>query len=214
MKEIVIFGTGGHAKVIYDILLKQNKYKVVGFVSQNENLNDFLTLPHYKQSQLATLNVNAGVVAIGDNHVRSEVVALIQKTKASFEFVTAVHPSAQLAHGVKIGAGSVVMANVCINSDSQIGEHCILNTASSVDHDCVMGSFSSIAPKAVTGGNVSIGQFSAVSIAAVVKHGIKIGQHAVIGAAAVVLKDVPDFKVAYGNPCKEVKNRKAGDKYL
>lgn len=214
MTSVVIFGTGGHAKVVYDILLKQKKYAVAGFVTNDVEKQSFLGLTCFKQSELANLPVNAGVVAIGDNFTRQQLFITIKKAQPNFEFIAAVHPSAQIGQGVKIGAGTVVMANVCVNSDSVVGEHVILNTSCSVDHDCHLAEFSSLAPGVVLGGNVQVGSLTAISIGAVIKHGITIGAQSVVGAGALVLEDIGNHKVAFGNPCKIIRERKAGEKYL
>lgn len=214
MEDVIIFGTGGHAKVVYDILVKQAMYKPVAFVSLNENLTDFLGIPHLNQNKFKELKVKKGVVAIGDNSVRSSVVDFIQSQISDFEFVSAVHPSAQIGNDVKIGRGSVIMAQTAVNSGTRIGQHVILNTSSSVDHDCIIGDYSSIAPGAILGGNVKVGNFSAVSLGCHIIHGKSIGDHTVIGAGAVVIEDITDHKVAYGNPCKVIKMRQTGEKYL
>lgn len=36
--------------------------------------------------------------------------------------------------------------------------------------------------------------------------GVKIGNNVVIGAGSVVTKDIPDNKIAYGNPCRIIKD--------
>ena len=41
-RDLVIFGASGHSKVIFDIVQRQNKYKIFGFCDDNEekiNLN-------------------------------------------------------------------------------------------------------------------------------------------------------------------------------
>ena len=40
----------------------------------------------------------------------------------------------------------------------------------------------------------------------VVLPGVTIGDNVVIGAGSVVTKDIPDNSIAYGNPCRKVKN--------
>ncbi|MBY0553597.1 NeuD/PglB/VioB family sugar acetyltransferase [bacterium] len=214
MENVVIFGTGGHAKVVTDILLRQKIYKPVAFLSLNESLTTFLGLPHFHQSILPQKNFKTGVVAIGDNFIRSQVVEFIKTHIPDFKFITAVHPSAQIAGDVVLSDGTVVMANCVVNSGSNIGSHAILNTGSVVDHDCKIEQFASIAPGCVLGGNVVVGEFSAISLGANVIHGKKIGQHTVIGAGALVLEDVEGFKVAYGSPCREIRSRTQGEKYL
>ena len=157
---------------------------------------------------------DAVIVAIGANWVRSRVVERIKALVPRIRFASAVHPTAQIARNVVIGAGTVVMAGAIVNPCARIGEFCILNTACSLDHDSVMSDFSSMAPRAVTGGSVTIGAFSAIMIGATISHEVCIGEHTVIGAAATVLRDVPDRVVAYGTPARIVRRRSPEDPYL
>lgn len=214
MKEVVIFGTGGHAKVIYDILSIQKVYRVVSFISLNEVINQFKSIPHISQRDFERSGFEAGIVAVGDNFARNQVVNFIKSVKPNFEFITAVHHSSTIAADVTIGSGTVVMAGAVINSDSKIGSHVIINTASTVDHDCDIGQFSSIAPGCTLGGNVSVSEFTAVSLGSKIIHGIQIGSHTVIGAGSVVVNDIDNLKIAYGNPCRIVRSRNVGEKYL
>jgi sugar O-acyltransferase (sialic acid O-acetyltransferase NeuD family) len=154
------------------------------------------------------------LIAIGDNWKRHLVSEKVKSLLPQFQFVHVVHPSAQVARGVTIGDGSVLMAGAIVNSDSGVGRFCILNTRASLDHDSLMEDFSSLAPNAVTGGNVQIGTCSAVSLGASIIHGVKIGEHSVIGAGALVVDDIPHHSVAYGTPAKVMRKRVEGDKYL
>jgi sugar O-acyltransferase (sialic acid O-acetyltransferase NeuD family) len=212
--DIVIFGTGGHSKVVYDILIKQQKYNPVAFVSLDKGLSTFMGLPHFHQSDLFRIKQSKGIVAIGDNYARAQVSSFILEKRPDFDFVMAVHPSAQVAYGVKIGRGSVVMANTALNSETVLGENVIINTGATVDHDCKIDSFASIAPGCTLGGNVTLGAFAALSLGAKVVHNKKIGIHTVVGAGSVVLNDIADYKIAYGSPCRVIRDRKEGEKYL
>ena len=42
--------------------------------------------------------------------------------------------------------------------------------------------------------------------------GVTIGDHVVIGAGSVVTKDIPDWSVAAGNPCKVIRKITEEDK--
>ena len=61
--------------------------------------------------------------------------------------------------------------------------------------------FTQIFPRTVIGADVWIGQ------GVMVKVGVRIGTGAVIGAGSVVVKDVPAYAVAVGNPCLPIKLR-------
>lgn len=211
--DVIIFGTGGHAKVVLDTLNATGRYTPIAFVSLAD-LKSFQGLPHFHQNHFLDAKCSKGIVAIGDNWLRNQVTHFIQKQAPGFEFINAIHPTAVIAENVKIKAGTVVMANATINTGTQIGQHCIVNTSASVDHDCILGDYSSLAPAVVLGGSVQIGESSAISIAACAIHGVKVGNHTVIGAQSLVLKDVGDLSVAYGSPCRFIRNRIVGEKYL
>ncbi len=194
--DIIIIGSGGHAKVVADIIASDG----------------FLYI--CRDWPCIFRDCERGVVGIGDNDVREMVVDAIRRKYPGFGFMPAVHPRATIASSAEIGQGTVIMAGVVIGPGCVIGEHCILNTRSSLDHDSEMGDFSSLAPGATIGGNVSIGESSAICIGASVAHGIKIGMETIIGAGSTVLRDIDSYVVAYGTPAREQRGREAGDKYL
>lgn len=219
-EQILIVGASGHAKVIIDIIEKEGKYDIAGLIDGNKKVGDELL--GYKilgnESHIPEL-IKTGlefsvIIAIGDNWTRHLVKEKIKETTPNVKFASAIHPSAQLAKGVKIGKGAVIMAGAVINSDTEIGDFTIVNTNASIDHDGHMLPFSSLAPGVTVGGNVTIGSFSAVSIGAVVKHKILIGDHSVIGAGSVLLSDCENNSIMYGVPAKKIRTRDIGEKYL
>lgn len=219
-ERIVVFGASGHARVVMDICRLEGSYEVVGLLDSyksrgiaycgHEVIGSWQDLPELVSSGM----VSGAIVAIGDNWSRARIVANIRGVLPDFRFVTAVHPSAQVANDVVLGAGSVVMAGAVINPGSEIGEFCIVNTRASLDHECVMGDYSSLGPGAVVGGCVRIGAYSAIGIGAVVLQETQIGKHTVVGASSTVFKDVPEGVIAYGTPARVIRARQPGDPYL
>jgi sugar O-acyltransferase (sialic acid O-acetyltransferase NeuD family) len=211
-QKILIFGTSGQAKVVADIVEKQNQYTIAGFITE-PSLASTVGSQFFGYSILGTdrdiesLGVEYGIVALGDNEARSNVVSLIRTALPSFQFATAIHPSAQIAREVLIGEGTVIMAGACINSATSIGAHCIVNTRASVDHDCLIGDFVSINPGAELGGSVKVGSHSMIGIGASVIHGVEIGSHTWIGAGAAVVGSIKSSVVAHGVPCEVIRKR-------
>ena len=151
-ERIVVFGASGHARVVMDICRLEGSYEVVGLLDSyksrgiaycgHEVIGSWQDLPELVSSG----TVSGAIVAIGDNFSRARIVANIRGVLPDFRFVTAVHPSAQVARDVILGAGSVVMAGAVVNPGSEVGEFCIVNTRASLDHECVMGDYSSLGP--------------------------------------------------------------------
>jgi sugar O-acyltransferase (sialic acid O-acetyltransferase NeuD family) len=219
-QNIVIIGSSGHAKVVIDIVEKEGRYKIAGFLDIFEKVgkNCFGYKVLGEERDLPDLinerQLSGCIIAIGDNWGRNLLKNKIQEVAPSLEFITTIHPSAMIARGVTLGCGVVVMAGAVINSECTIGDFCVINANSLIDHDGGMGNFSSIAPGVVAGGNVKIGEFSAISIGATIIHSIEIGEHSVVGAGSIVLENVSNYVVAYGAPAKKVRERNVGDKYL
>ncbi len=220
MEEILIFGSSGHAKVVIDAVEKQGTYRIAGLVDsgkgRGEQVLGYPVLGGEPQlpAILRTVPVVGGIVAVGDNWSRAEQVQRILALVPEFKFISVIHPSSQIAHGVIIGEGTVVLAGAILNTDTQVGRHCIISTKASLDHDGFVGDYSFVAPGATTGGNVRLGDFSVLALGAGAIHGIRIGEHTVVGAGSMVLDDLPSCVVAYGVPARVRRNRTPGEKYL
>ncbi|MGG4488685.1 acetyltransferase [Metabacillus idriensis] len=218
MKKILIFGSGGHAKVVIDIVEKSNEYQILGLIDSYRPPNQSACGYQVIGDESILLNIrneiHGGIVAIGDNWVRKKVVEKILAIMPEFKFVHAVHPSAIIGSSVTIGDGTVVMGGTVINSNTSVSEHCVINTHSSVDHDCRIGRFVSIAPGSTLGGNVTVGDYTAISLGSKVIHSLMIGSHTVIGAGSTVVRDIGSNAVAYGTPAKIIRSRTIGEKYL
>lgn len=220
MKNIVLVGSSGHAKVVIDIVEKAGQYRIVGLIDGFRAVGEeTLGCPVLgNEADLPRLieahGVEGAIVAIGDNHVRGRVSGSLARDVAQLRLVSAIHPHAAIGKDTTVGPGTVVMAGAVINPGCRVGMGCIVNTNASLDHDSVMDDFASLAPRAVTGGNCRIGRFAAVGIGAVLRHRVTIGEHSVVGAGALVLGDVEPHVVAYGTPARTVRARQAGERYL
>ena len=220
MKSILIFGTGGHAKVIVDIIEKQGRFNIAGFIDDYRDKNTVIM--GYKvigdESSLKDIvfsyEIYGGIIGIGDNSIRAKARDKIIKVIPNFIFVNCIHPKSILGKDVALGEGNVVMAGAIINSSSRIKNHCILNTNSSIDHDCLISDFSSIAPNVTIGGNVKIGDYSAIGIGTNILHSVNIGCNCIIGGGSLVCHDTNENSIYYGSPSKFIRKHKIGDKYL
>jgi sugar O-acyltransferase (sialic acid O-acetyltransferase NeuD family) len=199
-QSIVVFGAGGHAKVVIDIIRQEAKFEIQAIVdpitTRTELYGYSICCDH------ADLKPGAFVVAIGDNKVRKTVFETMRT--AGWSPVAVSHPSAILAPDVEVGAGTVIMAGAVINPATIIGENCIINTGTTIDHDCQIGSHSHMAPGCNLAGTVTTGEGVFLGIGAKVIPGIKIGQWSVAGAGAVMVRDVLEDTVVVGVPARRM----------
>lgn len=149
MKKIAIYGASGHGKVVGDIA-RLNGYDDIIFI--DDSVNEHLTFADFMK-----LDIEIPIaLGIGDNKIREKLYQTC--VQRGLKVKTLVHPSAVLADNIVIGNGTVIMANVVINSDSTIGKCCILNTACVIEHDNTIGDFVHISPNTACAGGVKIDQ--------------------------------------------------------
>ncbi|MDE6847497.1 MAG: acetyltransferase [Lachnospiraceae bacterium] len=197
MKQILILGGGGHAASLADILERENKYKIAGFVV-NEHMascnikypvigtdDDLLNL-----FQRGIKNAVIGVGYLGKSNLREKLYERLKRIGFDLPFIC--DPSAIVSEHVEIGEGTSIGKGAIINAGADIGKMCIINTGAIIEHDCIVEDFSHISVGSVLCGSVRVGEASFVGANATVIHGTKIGNHCIIGAGAAVRKNVED----------------------
>ncbi|MBR6559018.1 MAG: acetyltransferase [Clostridia bacterium] len=200
MNRLIIIGAGGHGKVVADNALK-NGYTNICYIDDNAK-GDVIGFPIIGTStDIECLNDGSTdfIIGIGNNAVRKMIAE-----KYRVNWVTLIHPSAQIAFNAEIGKGSVVMANAVVNVCAKIGEHCIINTGAIVEHDNVIEDYVHISPNAALGGTVHIGDNTHVGIGATVKNNINVCSECTIGAGAVVVKNITDNGTYIGVPARKM----------
>lgn len=189
-----LYGASGHAKVIIDIIKAQGDM-IEGLVDDNPNLNELGGIPVLHDAT----KLSPFIVSIGNCKLRKMVAE-----RLNCEFATAIHPTAIISPTAIIGEGTVVMQGAIIQTEVQIGKHCIINTKASIDHECVIGDYVHIAPGCTISGDVQVGEGTWIGVGSTIIQGIRIGKNCIIGAGSVIIKDITDNSKAYGVPCKIV----------
>ena len=199
MNRLVIIGAGGHGKVIADAALKIG-YTNICYVDDHAQGN-VIGFPIIGTSEdLEHLNDGNTdfVIGIGNNTVRKAVAE-----SYTVNWVSIIHPSAQIAFHAKIGRGTVIMANAVVNVSATVGEHCIINTGAIVEHDNVIENYAHISPNVALGGTVRVGSLTHVGIGATVKNNTEICSGCTIGAGAVVVKSIIEPGTYVGVPIRK-----------
>ena len=209
-RNVIIIGAGGHAKVIADIILKNND-NLLGFLDDNKHKGEVILgypvlgkiddIYSFTDTDTDTeINSAEFIIGIGDNAVRETI-----SHKYNITWHIAVHPSASIGIDVTIGEGTAVMANAAINVSAEIGKHCIVNTGAVIEHDNIISDYVHVSPGVSVGGTVVVGKRTHVGIGAGVKNNVNIAPDCVIGAGAAVVKDIAESGVYAGIPARRIK---------
>lgn len=204
MKKVIIIGTGGHAKVIADII-QQAGDEVAGFLDPSMDVgSDYLGFPVLgNETDDYETYKNLGyyfIIGIGSNKIRKRI-----DEQLSGPWYTAIHPAANVAHGSQIGEGSAIMAGAVVNPDSSVGRHCIINTLASIDHDNQLKDYSHVSPHGALAGSVSVGCMCHIGVGASIIDGISICDNVVVGAGSVVIRDIVESGTYVSVPARKIK---------
>jgi acetyltransferase EpsM len=209
-KKLIIWGAGGHASVVADIVRQTGTHVIVGFVDDTSRRRRYRSLLGVRilgsradLKGLLRAGVRQIVIAVGDCDARLKLAAIAQAL--GFRLCAVIHPRATVAQTASIGAGTVIAAGAVVNPGAMIGENVIVNTCASVDHDCVIEDGAHVCPGAHLAGNVTVGRGAWIGIGATVIEGVRVGRGAFIGAGGVVVEDVADKVLAAGVPARVVR---------
>jgi sugar O-acyltransferase (sialic acid O-acetyltransferase NeuD family) len=217
LKNLILIGSGYHAKVIKDEVNRDKKYQVIGYVddfkkdeSKLESIRKIgrlINLRSLKKNHYC-------ILAIGQGDLREKVINKIKKLKLKVKWATIISNDTIISPDVIINEGAVIISGSVISNGTIIGKHCLINTGSKIDHDNIFEDYSSCGPGVTTGGNVKIGKSSHIGIGSTIKNNLTIEKFVVIGAGSVVVKNCKKNHVYFGNPAKKIRLIKKNENYL
>jgi len=195
---ILIYGGGGHAKSVMEIVRQLETYAIAGIVDDGlEPGISILDIPVLgTRAVLPDLLAGGvklaanGVGGIVDINVRIKIFELLET--AGFSFPALIHPRATVEPSARVAEGVQVFANAYVGSEAILQPRCMVNTNAVVSHDCEVGAYSHIAPGALLAGHVHVGERSLVGMGVTTAIGVRVGSGARVGNGAILLADVPD----------------------
>ena len=194
-RAIYIYGASGHGLVVANIA-KKSGYSDIILI--DDGANPYLSFDDIRDNN--SIDIALGV---GDNRVREKLFNRVKEY--GFKIITLIDPTAVIADSVTIGEGTIIMAGVIINPLAKIGKGVILNSASVIEHENTIEDFVHISPSVALSGNVTIKRATHIGVGTSIIQGICVGENSIVGAGSVVVRDINSNSVAYGNPCRVIR---------
>lgn len=201
-KPVVLLGSGGHARVLLDILQRSN-IEILGLVDPHRSTGSlWLDCPVLGNDEIifdlspASIELVNGIGSLpGDAGLRAQLFSHFRSR--GYRFKTLIDPLAFIAGNVVLKEGVQIMVGAIVQTGVSIGENSIINSGAIIEHDCQIGINVHIAPGSVLSGGVSVGDRGHIGTGATVIQNIRIGHDSVIGAGAVVTRDVANHQIVY-----------------
>jgi UDP-perosamine 4-acetyltransferase len=208
LEEVVILGTGSHAKVVVDIIEAMGRYEIVGLLWHDTDPSRLVRgYPIIGNEtdwpRLLEQGIRHAAIGLGgwtDNRDRRELYT--RALKAGFEIVTAQHPSAVVSQSASIGRGSTLCAGSVVNTEVAIGVNSILAIGAMVEHEAHIGDHVLLSNGVNVGGRAAVQDGALIATGATIVGGVTIGAGALVAAGAVVVSDVEPGARVFGAPAR------------
>ena len=197
-KDIYILGLDIHGAECIDIIKRDGRYNLLGYVSESDAPPDaFATYPVIGADEAASCDPAVGFIPL---HVwKSDCLR--------DRWVTLADPSAFIASSAKIGRGCVIYPNCFIGANAELGDGVLMLSSTIVNHDCVIGDRVILASNVTLAGSVRVGESAYLGQGCNIRQLLSVGPRALVGMGAVVVKDVPEGITVAGNPAGRLYTR-------
>ena len=162
MQKITLLGAGGHAVSCLDVILSSNKFKIKGYVSNNENYSftkkkiKWLGNDKYLKKINKNENVFIAFANIGKKNLKKRIKIFNKLKKLGCKFPIIKSSRSYISKNSIIGEGSIIMHDAVINANVRIGRNCIINTKSLIEHDTIIGDHAHISTGVIVNGSCKI----------------------------------------------------------
>jgi len=201
-RPLLIVGAGAHGRVVLD-LARSLGLEIAGFLDDIQPIDSLVdgrvilgTTARLREAGF--VDAFSCIVAIGNNLARRRFSNQIRSHGREPAVLT--HPSSIISGSARIGSGTVMIGGNMVFSGAVIGEDVLVDPDATIGADSRVGAGAYVCPGCHLGAGVSLGEECFLGIGAVVIPGRKIGRRAIVGAGSVVISDIPDGKLAVGNP--------------
>ena len=127
-KKLIILGSGGYGRTVYDIA-EQLGYSIT-VLDDSDQEHPLASFERYIDDDTEF------IPAFGNNEFRLQWINRIEE--AGGKLATLIHPSAYISPKAQVSTGGVILPGAIVNTRSKIGKGCIINLGAVVDHDVVI----------------------------------------------------------------------------
>lgn len=208
MRDIFIFGTGGFAREVADIVFACGD-KPILIANNISDLSAYSGgVEAIVEERIDQIKNGVFVIGIGENSTRR----LIYQRYRHLDFVNVFHPSATFGIGqralVEAGSGNIVCAGVRMTNSIKVGDFVIINLNATIGHDVQIDSFVNIAPGANISGFVHVEEGVWIGTNGAINQGsrdasLRLGSNTTVGSGSVVVKSCEADSIYVGVPARK-----------
>jgi sugar O-acyltransferase (sialic acid O-acetyltransferase NeuD family) len=210
-KDLILFGIGKIAEVVYYYAKEECGFNVVAFCvdAPFKNSETFSGLPVISFDEIADNyppDRNDMFIAIGYHDLNK-----LRETKCNeaiakgYRLVSIISPQSRLPLNVSVGWNCFIMPPALVHPCVEIKNDVFIFSGAMVAHHSVIEDHCWLTSSCNISGNVRLGANTFVAVNATIGHSVIIGQKCFLGANTLVTKNLEDEKVVIAESSKPIR---------
>jgi sugar O-acyltransferase (sialic acid O-acetyltransferase NeuD family) len=212
-KVVNIIGFNGASLAIYSDILLSLGFEGVLNIFKNDDREAGVEYDMGLEYRIFMIDeIPAGLqgeflICSNNPHTKYFLLDIFKKYIPGLEnrLMTLAHPNAYVGRKCELHSGVVIEPGVTVSAYVNLRKGVFIGRGATIGHHNDIDEFSTVNPGATLTGNIKIGEYVQIGPGTTVVSRTTIGSKTVIGAGSVVTKDIPAGVIAYGNPCKVIR---------
>lgn len=202
MSDVVLFGLGRVAEVVYYYMTHESPFRVAGFTGDKEYLDrdsfyGLKVVPFEEVEHTFPPGRFALFVALGYQELNALRAARVAQAKEKgYSIPSFVHRNSGLPCDTTLGENGLILNHVSIQPKVRLGQNVFVWSGALIGHHSTIGDNCWITSNANIAGAVTIGRNCFLGINATIANDVTIGDNCFLGANCLVTKDLKDGQVA------------------
>lgn len=195
MKKVILAGNATTADILYSYLAQDDRYQVVGLTVDDEYLQggvvkglESIALSQLKESH--DPKDCAVIMAMGYNNINRSRESMFHRLKEmGYRIETYVHPDAKVYTEHPLGDGCVILPSAVIEPHVRLGANSMVWANVTLAHHSSVAENCWLASGAVLSGQAHVERNSFIGVNSTIVNKVVIGEYCIIGAGALITKN-------------------------
>jgi sugar O-acyltransferase (sialic acid O-acetyltransferase NeuD family) len=201
---LILVAAGGLAREVLGALEGQSRYRVRGILDDESSLHGTAVGGVGVLGSLDMIQDHDDaqvLICAGRGIARSAIERRLSSFGISDNRFAAVNDSSvRVPKSCRVGVGSILLGNVVMTADVDIGRHVVSMPNATLTHDDQLEDFVTVCAGVALGGAVHVGREAYLGMNSSVRENLTIGQRATLGMGACLLRDLPAGETWVGVP--------------
>lgn len=158
-KKLIILGSGGYGRTVYDIA-EQLGYSIT-VLDDSDQEYPLASFSCYIDDDTEF------IPAFGNNEFRLQWIHRIEE--AGGKLATLIHPTAYVSPKAEVSIGCVILPGAIVNTGCKVGKGCIINLGAAVDHDVVIEDGVHLCVRCIVKGENRISHFEKIEAGEIIE---------------------------------------------